>query len=201
MAADHILIGNTTSPFVRKVMAFAIAAGVDNRLNVRQHDMAVTFAENPLGKIPALVSPDGFAVIESELIIAALDQLRDGESLLTSDRAAQQRRAIASGALDCAVARIYEARRPEDKQWDAWDQKQKTKIEAALDVLEAQAGALSADREDAETTTIGVLLGYLDFRFAADAWRDGRPSLTAWFEAFSAKPSMAKTTPVDPKAG
>lgn len=201
MAKDIVIIGNTTSPFVRKVMSFAIAAGLGGRVALRLHDGAVTFAENPLGKMPTMVLPDGAAVIESEMIIAELDALHGGPSLLPKDRAARRRRAIASGALDCAVARLYEGRRPADRQWPDWAARQKTKMDAALDALEAEAAALSPTALDAETTTIGVMLGYLDFRFAADEWRGARPGLARWFEAFALTPPMAETRPADPKPG
>lgn len=195
MTQDITLIGNTTSPFVRKVLAFAHAAGLADRIAVRVHDMSPTFPENPLGKIPALILPDGEAVIESELIMEELDALAVGPSLLPTSRAAKRRRAIASGALDCAVARIYESRRPEDRQWPVWDERQKTKVAAALDALEREAASLG-DAADGETTTVGVTLGYLDFRFGADDWRAGRPNLTAWYDAFSKTPPMAETLPV-----
>jgi len=42
---------------------------------------------------------------------------------------------------------------------------------------------------------IGCALGYLDFRFAADQWRQGRPKLAAWYEAFAQRPSMVATVP------
>ncbi|MFD0388861.1 hypothetical protein ACFQ4K_15370 [Tistrella bauzanensis] len=38
-------------------------------------------------------------------------------------------------------------------------------------------------------------MGYMDFRFADDAWRDGRPKLAAWFAVFGARPSMQATMP------
>jgi len=39
-----------------------------------------------------------------------------------------------------------------------------------------------------------VTLGYIDFRLSDLGWRDGRPKLSAWHQAFSARPSMAKTS-------
>jgi glutathione S-transferase len=44
---------------------------------------------------------------------------------------------------------------------------------------------------------IGVALGYLDFRFASLAWRDGHPKLAAWHETFNARPSVQANMPVD----
>ncbi len=41
----------------------------------------------------------------------------------------------------------------------------------------------------------GCALGYLDFRFAADNWRAGRPGLAAWAEGFAKRPSMMASAP------
>jgi glutathione S-transferase len=40
---------------------------------------------------------------------------------------------------------------------------------------------------------VGCALGYLDLRHDDKGWRDGRPALAAWFEGFSARPSMQAT--------
>lgn len=196
MTADHTLFGNAKSPFVRKAMAFAHAAGVADRLTVSPPPAGATYAENPLGKIPAMALPSGETIVESELIVAELDALAGGSSLMPADRAGRRRRALASGALDCAVSRLYETRRPADKIWDDWMVKQKAKIDATLDALEGEADALT-QTADAETTTVGSLLGYLDFRFPQDEWRATRPKLAAWWADFEKTPCMAATTPSD----
>jgi glutathione S-transferase len=38
-------------------------------------------------------------------------------------------------------------------------------------------------------------LGYLDFRLAADNWRQGRPKLAAWYAEVEKRPSVAATVP------
>ena len=43
---------------------------------------------------------------------------------------------------------------------------------------------------------IGVALGYLDFRFAAEPWRDACPKLAAWFAEVSKLAPLAETVPV-----
>jgi hypothetical protein len=42
---------------------------------------------------------------------------------------------------------------------------------------------------------VGCSLGYLDFRFPQDQWRNGRPNLGAWYEEFAKRPSMVATMP------
>jgi glutathione S-transferase len=41
----------------------------------------------------------------------------------------------------------------------------------------------------------GCLLGYLDLRHGALAWREGRDGLAAWFAGFNARPAMRETDP------
>jgi len=41
----------------------------------------------------------------------------------------------------------------------------------------------------------GCLLGYLDLRHGALAWRKGRDGLAAWFAEFNARPAMQETDP------
>jgi glutathione S-transferase len=73
-------------------------------------------------------------------------------------------------------------------------------VARALDLLEKETKDLG--KPNAKNTTlghiaIGCALGYLDFRFAADDWRAGRPKLAAWYEVYSKRPSMAATMPKD----
>ncbi|MGE3651491.1 MAG: hypothetical protein AB7G10_24385 [Reyranellaceae bacterium] len=39
-------------------------------------------------------------------------------------------------------------------------------------------------------------MGYLDFRYANEPWRDGHPQLTAWYERVVKLPPLAQTMPV-----
>jgi glutathione S-transferase len=45
---------------------------------------------------------------------------------------------------------------------------------------------------------VACALGYLDFRFAAEPWRDRRPQLAAWYAGFATNPGIARTVPRDP---
>jgi glutathione S-transferase len=68
------------------------------------------------------------------------------------------------------------------------------KVRNGLDALETEADSFG-DAVDIGTITIGCALGYLDFRFASEEWRKGHPKLAAWYEKFSARPSMRETAP------
>jgi glutathione S-transferase len=39
------------------------------------------------------------------------------------------------------------------------------------------------------------VLGYLDFRFPQEAWRESCPALARWYEKIVERPSMKQTVP------
>ena len=111
--------------------------------------------------------------------------------------AALRRQAEADGILDAAVGTRYETfLRPEARRWPDWIEGQKAKFRRALDALEGEAASFGAV-VDIGTLAIGCALGYLDFRYADEDWRSGRPQLAAWFETFEQRPWMTETVPKD----
>jgi glutathione S-transferase len=115
------------------------------------------------------------------VIIEYLDTLHDGPKLYPSAwpqrLTALRRHALGQGMLDNAL-------------WHA-------KLIACVAALDDEAEALATSGFNIGHLTIGVALGYLDFRFAALRWRDGHPKLAAWHETFNARPSVQANLPVD----
>ena len=139
------------------------------------------------------------ALYDSRVICEYLDGLHDGPPMFPPAGPARwtalRRQAEGDGMLDAAILARYETFvRPEARRFDDWTANQKLKVGRALDALETEAASLG-DAVDIGTITIGCALGYLDFRFADDGWRNGRPGLAAWYETFGARPSMAATVP------
>ena len=194
-----------TSPYVRKVVVTAIETGLDDRIERIATDVwdpaTDIAADNPLGKVPALTTDDGTVLCDSPTICDYLDSLHGGPKLIPAAGPARWRvlnlHALASGIMDATVARVVEHRaRPEDKRFDGWLERQKFKIGRALDALDRQAAEGALDGPvTLGTIALGCALGYLDFRAPEDAWRDGRPALAAWYEAFARRPSMQATAP------
>jgi glutathione S-transferase len=196
---------NVASPFARKVRAAAIETGlagqideVDRRVTP-VHPDPVIVRDNPLGKIPCLVTDDGAALYDSRVICEYLDGLHSGPKLFpTSGRArwtALRRQALGDGVMDAGVLARYETfLRPEERRWPEWIENQKQKFRRALDALEDEAESF-AETVDIGTIAIGCALGYLDFRYASESWRATRPKLAAWLERFGQRPSMAETVP------
>ena len=196
---------NVASPYVRKVMAVAIETGLDDRLEPVNRMMtpvkpdADLALDNPLGKIPCLVTDDGVALYDSRVICEYLDSLHDGPKMFPAAGPARwsalRRQAQGDGILDAAVLTRYETfLRPEQRRWPEWIEGQKQKFRRALDALEGEAGAFG-ETIDIGTITIGGALGYLDFRYGDEDWRVSQPRVAAWFERFSQRPSMARTAP------
>ena len=199
------LHSNVASPFARKVRAVAIETGLagrieefDRRVTPVQPDPAIV-RDNPLGKIPCLVTDEGVALYDSRVICEYLDGLHDGQRLFPPSGPARwtalRRQAQGDGIMDAGVLARYETfLRPEERRWPDWIQNQKEKFRRALDALEAEAEDFG-ETVDIGTIAIGCALGYLDFRYASESWRSGRPKLAAWFERFAERPSMAATAP------
>lgn len=195
------------SPYVRKCLVLAHEAGLSGRLDlvptVTADPASGLVKDNPLGKVPALTTDEGEVLFDSPVISEYLDSLHGGRRIVPAAGAARwtalRRQALADGLLDAALLRRYESMRPANEQSPGWHEKQKSIIARALDALEAEAGRLGdpAGPADIGQIAVGCALGYLDFRFAADAWRYGRPELARWFEVFAKRPSMAATAPKD----
>ena len=60
-----------------------------------------------------------------------------------------------------------------------------------------KAVALERSPLDIGVVSTGVALGYVDFRFPAEDWRQGRPRLAAWHATFADRPSMTATRHAD----
>jgi glutathione S-transferase len=190
---------SATSPFVRKVLMVAHEAGLADRIELQPTDVWGSDAirgDNPLGKVPALVTDDGTNFFDSPVICEYLDSLHNGPKLFPSGAArwvALKQQALGDGICDAAVARRIEtAVRPEPYRWTGWVDRQRQAVAAALDVLEADAALLPA------TASIGGLavaagLSYLDLRFADDPWRTVHPKLAAWFAEARKRDSFERT--------
>ncbi|MEL7099439.1 MAG: glutathione S-transferase [Pseudomonadota bacterium] len=192
------------SPFVRMVRVLLAETGQNDAVELVNVVAAPggtapeLAAANPLGKIPALVRPDGPTLYDSRVICRFLDDragaglypARDPWTTLTLE-------ATGHGLMEAAVAIIYERRfRPEDKVSEDWINAQWEKVSRTLGVLEARWMGHLAGPLDVGQIAVGCALGYLDFRHADRDWRAGHSALAAWFEGFAARPSMQDTAPV-----
>jgi glutathione S-transferase len=192
---------SSASPFVRKVLVFAHETGLASQIECIKTDVwaegSDIVQDNPLGKVPALVTPDG-TFIGSALCCEYLDSLHGGRRLIPAETPQRwrvlQQHALADGIIEAAVAYIVETiRRPEVLVYAGMQERQRAKILRTLDRIEA-AGTSQGDI-DLASVTLGCALGYLDFRHPNMVWRESRPALASWFAAFDERASMRATKP------
>ena len=192
------LYHSPASPYVRKVNAVAIHHGLTlDRVPTNPHESpAELLADNPLSKVPCLVTDDGVSLPDSPLICEYLDHIGTGEKLLPDHGLPRWNvlrvAALADGIMDAAVARRMAVQHPQDEARQQADARAKAAIDRALDALEAE--------DDTAPMTLGTVgavcaLGYLDFRFGHEDWRASRPKLAAWYERQMQLQPFAETKP------
>ena len=192
-----------TSPYVRKVVVMLKLTGLDDAVErvdgggTPLDPNEGTCSTNPLGKVPCLITDGGEALYDSRVICRYVDWkgqggfYPDGEAGFT----VQTTEALADGIMDAAILGVYEGRlRPEELRFQPWVQAQMSKIQRALGELEGRSSGFG-ETVTAAHISVGCALGYLDLRFPDLGWREGRPRLTEWYEAFAAMPEMQSTVP------
>lgn len=193
------------SPYVRKVCVVAHETGLFGRLeltatNVWAADTDIG-RDNPLGKVPALTTDGGEVLFDSPVICEYLDSLHDGAKLFPAAGGARwtalRRQGLADGILDAALLRLLEGRRTETERSAGWLERYRAAIGRGVDALEDEAADLGGAMTIGHIA-IACALGYLDFRFSGDNWRQGRPALAEWYAGMAARPSMTRTVPKDP---
>jgi glutathione S-transferase len=195
-----------TSPYVRKVIVAAIEVGVEGRIEVVPTDPWDPETDlpddNPLGKVPTLITEDGMTLIDSSVICEYLDRLHDGPPLFPPAGEVRWQalrwRVLGDGILDASVSRRVEDKFHERHLRSAdWIARQKRTIERTLAALEREVSEISQAPITIGHISVGCALGYLDLRFPEDDWRTGHPALAAWYADFVQRPSMAATAPGD----
>lgn len=189
------------SPFARKVMACAIARGIEDRIETVTTNPHASPAEllksNPLSKIPCLVLEDGTPVFDSAVICEYLDSIGEANGLFPSSGTPRWVRisvmhALADGIADALVARRMHGAGPMDEARTAFLARQKAAVERGLAMLEADPPKGLAD---IGAIAVACALGYMDLRFAEENWRAGHPRLAAWLAEVAKLPPLARTAP------
>lgn len=186
------------SPYARKVRVVAAERGLTDQIeviNASGRDGAFQ-SINPFARVPALKLEDGTVLFDSPVICEYLDALKGAQLFPASGPKKWQAllgQAAGDGIMDWAVPRRQEGLRPANEQSPDFIARATANMRRAVDYLETIADKL--DGVDIGTLTIACALGYIDFRFPDDKWRDGHPKLAAWYERISQRPSMTSTIP------
>lgn len=152
-----ILRYSPLSPFARKVRISAAVLGLQDKIKLIEADTnSATDSirqENPLGKIPTLILPDGKTLYDSRVIVEYINFIGSVDSetgnpkpgILGSpdtDRWDILRlQSTADGISEAAVLQRYElVWREESRREPKWMDHQQGKIDRALDALEEELG-------------------------------------------------------------
>ena len=201
------LIGSLTSPYVRKVRIVMAEKRLDYEFVTEDvWSAATTIAEsNPLGNVPCLVMEGAEALFDSHVIVEYLDALSPVGKLIPSvgrERAGVKTwEALADGVLDAAILARLEATwtgRSAEQRSSAWIDRQLSKVHAAVQAMSKGLGEqafCSGVHFSLSDISVGVALGYLDFRFPEIDWRGPHPNLHKLFDKLMQRPSFADTLP------
>lgn len=198
------LLSSPLSPFGRKVNIAIAMKGLKDKIELKPVDTNIPDnpdinVNNPLAKIPTLVTEDGQSIFDSKVICEYLDGIGSGPHLFPSAPKERIRTlvagALADGMLEAALLMVYEKRfRPEEKWHAPWVQRQQDKVNRGLAYLEKNPPTWGASPDYGHMTT-ACALGYLDFRHEGK-WRAGHPKLVAWLDRFAAAvPAFEETRP------
>ncbi|MFT4172172.1 MAG: glutathione S-transferase [Rhodocyclaceae bacterium] len=199
------LIGSYTSPFVRKIRVILLEKGVEfDFVEESPWEPGNRVSEyNPLGKVPALVTPDGETFFDSPVLASYLEHAFPSPAMWPTDALGalrvRQLEALVDGTIDAAVAIRLELQRPEALRVADWLARQSAKVGRGLDALEARAARqtwLAGDTMTLADISFGCLVFWLDFRAIHGDWRDGRPALTRLAERLAERDSFRQTPPV-----
>lgn len=202
-ASEKFILRTTlTSPFGFKVRLAVEVLGLNQRVTVAAVDVSdekdTLRQQNPLGRIPCLVLPDGTGVYDSVVIVDFLQELAGTDRLLPRSGAARTRKftlgRLADGIMEAGGLIIYEGRWHEPgTQSQGWINYQRGKVTRALAAFEA---APPDPREsDLVAICLACALEFLDRRKAVD-WRLTCPRLVDWYAAFiDHEPAFNRTKP------
>jgi glutathione S-transferase len=205
MEPRPVLYGSNQSPFVRKVRVCLIEKQIPFQfelVDVMGLDSAV-FAHNPLGKIPCFVNEANESFYDSKVIAGYLDAVKPNPSLLPPDAVARAHvrriEALADGVLDAGILLRWELnQRPAGTQDPNWIVRQTKKIDTGVDALARDLDSKSHYVGNSLTLAdlaVGVMLGWLMFRFPDHPWREKHSNLWRLLEVLEQRESFSTTRP------
>ncbi len=207
-----ILIGMFDSPFVRRVAVSLrlLEVPFEHRNWSAYRDFELIRQFNPLGRVPALVQPDGETLIDSSAILDFLDDSAGPERALLPASGLERRRALhvialALGAADKGVALLEETLfLPQAKSYEPRIDRFRSQMHGALAEIDRlaqmQVGEwMVAGRMTQADITVTCVFGFLcDALQLGQSWvlYPGLTALSARCEALAAfRELRAKFTP------
>lgn len=193
------VLTSPSSPFGRKVKITAKLKNLADKINFETVSAADVGGDNPLAKIPVLITDSGTSIYDSPVICEYLDAQVAAPVLFPGEGDKRWQTltlgALGDGIIDAAILLVYEGRhRPAEMRVESWCQMQQAKIDRALAHLEAAPPAMAGTPSYGDLT-LACALSYLDFRHEGK-WRAAHPKMVAWLDAFDAAvPAFKETAP------
>lgn len=192
------------SPYARKARAAVLELGLEERVELVEvttlthptSDIPELRRENPLQKVPTLVTDDGERLFDSIVIAEYLDALAGGTLFPKDERRwpSLKLHALAQGIIDAGVAVRLESLRDESMRWDQWIEAHLGKVRRGLDAVEAEPALLSGAFHIGHLT-LACAIEWLAFRSVYSESDEGRPRLSAWYRTVRERPSLVATRP------
>jgi glutathione S-transferase len=180
-----------TSPFSSKVRMAARYLELEiTEIRVDSNaGPAILVDNNPLGKIPTLLTKDGISIFDSRGIMHYFDRMKGKRLYPAKERKrteAEVLEALCDGACDCLLSIVYERRfRTEEKVFQPWIDRQWAKAKRTLDQLSADVPKLGKKLHGGHFA-LAAMLGYLQLRFEGQ-WEEEHSDLIGWLSTFEKK--------------
>lgn len=195
------LLLNATSPYARMARIVMLERGLEDQVELCWSDPwsedEYLFSQNPLGRIPTLVTASGVAICESHLIAEYFNGLGEGKSLIPEHRkeAVLHLAGLGQGLMEASFSSVISRKYLDenanhsvlsDLRWKA--------IQRTLTHLEQ--GIERYSRRDELTVgdiTIAVALDYIEFRLSELGAAKEYPTLEAWRSNIAQRVSFTDT--------
>ncbi|GIU07961.1 glutathione S-transferase [Shewanella glacialipiscicola] len=195
------LLSSKASPYARCVRVLIQHLGINNieELLVNPFDNTAELLDaNPLGQIPCLITNDGMALFDSEVIMRYLDtELGDRQMFGASSGnwLLECQYSLVKGLIDSAVKLRQEQMRQEEGVRSAfWTSRFEQALLRGLMQIELQT-VITQTTIQAPQLALICLLDYVDFRHSGLDWRKVAPATALWFGEMRDLPAFIQTRP------
>lgn len=195
------LLSSKASPYARCVRVLIQHLGINNieELLVNPFDNTAELLDaNPLGQIPCLITNDGMALFDSEVIMRYLDtELGDRQMFGASSGnwLLECQYSLVKGLIDSAVKLRQEQMRQEEGIRSAfWTSRFEQALLRGLMQIELQT-VITQTTIQAPQLALICLLDYVDFRHSGLDWRKVAPATALWFGEMRDLPAFIQTRP------
>lgn len=194
------LIYSTASPYARTARIFVQELALQDKVEeVFQHPFEnpkELIAANPLCKVPCLITDEGQAIFDSQVICEYLDSLAGNQlfKVIVDDWHQKTLYSLTRGLLDSAVAWQQDKMREPEQRSEFWQERFIKSIDRGLEYFEQRLDELPKEFSAIHVNLITVL-EYLDFRHPEYRWQTKLGKLQNWWLGYKEKPSIVATQP------